>query len=124
LLDATPEDVQTAFRQTSAPREFSVYARGFFTRLLGETLRYWLDRELAAHVGDEQRFRDAGDRSAFDQAVMQYCSEATFIIREFSAGWYAKNLRDGRQITEGVAAAYGSVALKKILEELTLKWGP
>jgi hypothetical protein len=122
LIATTPADVQLAIRQTAAPREFAVYARGFFTRLVGETLRYWLDRELASHMGSDDYLADAGKRSEFDKALMQFCMEATFIVREFSAAWFQKRLYEDGEITERAAAAYGAVALKKIREELTLKW--
>jgi len=122
LIAATPSDVQIAMRQTAAPREFAVYARGFFTRLLGETLRYWLDRELASHIGEDNYFADAGTRSDFDKALMQFCMEATFIVREFSAGWFQKRLYEDGEITKRAATAYGAVALKKIREELAMKW--
>lgn len=122
LFAATPTDVRAAARQLSAPREFSTYARGFFTRLLGETLRYWLDRAMASQIGAGQRFADAGQRSRFDKALAQYCMEATFIIKEFSAGWYGKTLHREGRITSQTAAAYGAVAFRKIREELSLKW--
>lgn len=121
LLSVEPADVRAAARKLSAPREFARFARSFFTRLLGETLRYWLDRALSAHTGPGMRFASAGERSQFDRALMQYCLEATFIIEQFSAGWYGKTLyRDGR-ITSHTAAAYGAVALRKISAELRLK---
>ncbi len=121
LLAATPADVQQAARGLASPNEFAVHARGFFTRLLGETLRYWLDRTLSDHVADGLRFSHAGNRAQFDIALMQFSSEATFIIREFSAGWFSKTLyRDGL-ITSGTAQAYGAVAFRKIREELRLK---
>ncbi|MCV2874608.1 hypothetical protein OEZ71_20100 [Defluviimonas sp. WL0050] len=121
LISPTPEDVHRAARQLSAPREFSAYARGFFTRLLGETLRYWLDRELANHTGPDQRFANARSRTEFDHALMQYSMEASRIMKEFAAGWFAKNVyRDGA-VTSETAASFGAVAFRKISEEMRLK---
>lgn len=121
LIGPTPDDVQRAARQLSAPREFSACARGFFTRLLGETLRYWLDRELANHTGPGQRFPNAQSRSEFDHALMQFSIEATRIIKEFAAGWFARNVYGGGAITTKTAAAFGAVAFRKISEEMRLK---
>lgn len=123
LLEASPEDLQTAARSLSAPRAFSGYARAYFTRLLSETLRYWLDRELCAHIGGTSRFADMGARSTFDVALTQFCSEATFIMREFANGWYAKALRREGAIDSRSAAAFGAIAFRKIAEELRLKRG-
>ncbi len=123
LFDVAASDVKSAARSLSGPRSFATYSRSFFTRLLSETLHYWLDRTLSAHVGPGQRFRDARSRSAFDQAITQYCSEATFIIKEFSAGWFAKTLHREGMFDSRSAAAYGAVAFKKINEELRLKRG-
>lgn len=121
LLPTTPDDVHRAARHLSAPNEFSGFARGFFTRLVGETLRYWLDRELANHMGPRARFADTRSRGEFDRAVMQFSMESTRIIKEFAAGWFAKNAYGDGAVTGQTAAAFGAIALRKTLEELRRK---
>lgn len=123
LLASTPADVHRAARHLSNPNEFSAYARGYFARLVGETLRYWLDRELANHTGPRERFADIRGRNDFDRALMQFSMEATRIMKEFAAGWFAKNVYAGGSVTRHTSAAFGAIALKKIIEELHRKQG-
>jgi hypothetical protein len=118
LLDTTPQDVQRAAATLSNSRAFSSYTRSFFNRLLSEALRSWLDRTLSAQVGPDRYFSGVRDRAAFDQALAQYSSEATRIIREFASGWYGKTLHREGHIDTRHAAAFGAVCFKKITEEL------
>ncbi len=121
LLDATSDDLRVALRGLGVPRAFAGFARAYFTTLLSQTLSYWLDRTLSAHVGPGKRFANIGKRREFDTALFQYCMEATRIIREFSAGWYGKTLYRGDGIGTHEATIFGAVAFKKITEELARK---
>ena len=123
FFEATPADVHRAAERMAGPAAFSRLARGFFTDLLSRTMSYWLDRTLSTHVGADRRFAHAGDRTAFDESLQQFCLEATRIISEFSAGWYGKRYHASSVITRHDAAAFGAVAFKKISSELRLKWG-
>lgn len=122
LFGSDHRDLQIQAARLSRPPEFARLARRFFGQLTGRALASWLDRVLSTRIGPEARFGDVTDRTAFDQALAQYCAEATRIIREFAAGWYAKTLwRDG-EVTAKHAAAFGHVAMKKIGEELRRKY--
>lgn len=123
LLEATPADVHVAVRRLSQPREFTGLARAFYTRLLSETLFYFLDRTLGEHVGDGQRFADVGERSHFAEDVRTYCHEATRIVHEYSAGWYGVHVwRDG-DLSAKAITGFGAFALQKIVEELRRRNG-
>ena len=124
LFDATAENVRLQTREFSGSAQFSVLARTFFTRLLSDTLRNWLDRTLSAQVGEGKRFHDIGERSAFDAALGQYCQESTRIVREFAGGWYGKTVHREGEIDTRHAAIFGSVCFKKITEELRFKREP
>jgi len=121
LFDATAADVQAAARRLSWSRGIADLTRGFFGRLVADSLSYWLDRTLALQVGRDQRFADASARSAFDEALAQYASEATRIIQEFAGGWYGKTLHRSGRIATNDATVFGAVAFKKITEELKQK---
>ena len=123
LFEATPDDVQAATRKLSWSRGISELSRAFYARFVTHSLSYWLDRTLALHVGPEDRFANASDRSAFDVALSQHAREATRIIKEFSGGWYGKTLHDKGGISSRDAAAFGAVALKKIVAELRMRRG-
>jgi hypothetical protein len=121
LFEADARDVQRATAQLGRPDAFSRAARTFFGRLLADTLGYWLDRTLSAEIGPGARIQSLGDRNAFDRALERYCSEATRIIREFSAIWYGKTLARDGTISRDRAAAFSAVALRKIRTELQRK---
>ena len=110
----------TATRPTRYPTTAGIatLTRAFYGRLVSDTLSYWLDRMLAAHVGRDARFASAADRAAFDAALTQYVSETTRIIKEFSSGLYGKHVIGAGRLDGSAAAAFGVIALKKILSEL------
>ena len=121
LFDATPADVSHATASLSSSRAFSPYARDFFSRLLSDTLSFWLDRKLSTRVGHGRRFDNVGERAGFDTSLQQYCREATRIIAEFSSGWYGKTINREGRIDRLQATRFGAVAFKKITEELRRK---
>ncbi len=116
--------VQAEAARLAGSDAFFSLARHFFGRLVSETLQSWLSRKLSANVGQDRAFPGAADRSAFDAALNQYCSEATQIIKVFAGGWYGKTLFRDKTITSERAAAFGAVAFKKINEELRRKRPP
>lgn len=123
LLAPEAGDVQAAAARLARPELFAAAARDFLGQLTGDLLAGYLDRALSGHVGPGRRFGDARDRAGFDAALRQYCAEATRIVREFAGGWYGKTLfREGTIDTKN-AAAFGAVALRKIIEELKRKRG-
>lgn len=121
LFEADASDVRRAAAHLRRPDAFARATRGFFGRLLADTLASKLDRTLSTRVGPEQRFGSLGDRDAFDRGLDQYCVEATRIIREFSGAWYAKTLFREGTITTERAAGFTAVAMKKIGAELQRK---
>lgn len=118
LFDATPEDVQRETSRLSWNRALADYSRRFFSRLLADSLSYWLDRTLADHIGHGQRFRTLADRTGFDRELDRLAWESSRIIREFSGGWYGKTLFQDGQFTTRSAAAFGAIAMKKIVDDL------
>lgn len=123
LFAATPEDVQTVLRKLSWSQGIATFTRGFFGDLVGESLSYWLDRTLANHIGAGLRFANATDRSAFDVHLDHFSAETTRIIQEFSGGWYGKTLHERGGFGPREAAVFGSVALRKIVDELRARHG-
>lgn len=118
LVSADAGDVQNAARGLSWPNGIATLVRSFYERLVSDALSYWLDRTLATHVGGVARFASAADRATFDAALAQYVGETTRIIKEFSSGWYGKHVIHAGRLDSSAAAAFGAVALKKILSEL------
>lgn len=121
LFEAGAGDVRRAAAELGRRDGFARGARAFFGRLLEDTLGSKLDRTLSTAIGGDARFRSFGEREAFDRALGQYCSEATRIIREFSAVWYGKTLAREGTITQQRAAGFTAVAMKKINAELDRK---
>lgn len=118
LFEATPEDVQREAGRLSWNKTLAGYSRRFFSRLVADSLSYWLDRTLADHIGEGQRFATIADRTGFDHELDRLAWESSRIIKEFSAGWYGKTLYQDGQFTGRSAAAFGAIAMKKIVDDL------
>lgn len=123
LFEATPSDVQDVARRLSYAKGIAAFSRAYFGNLVGASLSYWLDRTLPLQIGSDRRFETVSQRTAFDIAMRQYTSEATRIIQEFAGGWYGKTLHDAGGFSAGDAQRFGAIALKKICEELRVRWG-
>jgi hypothetical protein len=121
LLEPEAGDLQAAVSRLSGPRAFGFLARQYFTRFTVETLSYWLDRELPAHLGPDQRFEDLKSRREFSAAIEQYASEASRIISDFCEHWYARAVLEDQLGAR--TPAFAAVALKKIRKELERKRG-
>ena len=76
---------------------------------------------LASHVGEGACFATTADRSDFSAALEQYCIEASRIVSEFSAGWYAKHVFGGDGRHAAALPGYGAIAVLKIVSELQRK---
>lgn len=118
LFEATAEDVQREARRLSWNKALSEYSRRFFSRLVGDSLSYWLDRTLADHIGAGQRFATIAERTGFDRELDRFAWESSRIIKEFSGGWYGKTLFQEGEFTSRSAAAFGAIAMKKIVDDL------
>lgn len=123
LFGASPEDVQIVARKLSWSKGISELTREYFGNLISGTLSYWLDRTLALQVGEGLRFENAAARSAFDGELAHFAVEGTRIIQEFSSGWYGTTLHREGGFGSREAAAFGAVAVKKIVAELQLRDG-
>jgi hypothetical protein len=118
LFGPTPEEVQRAVGRLASGSRFSVLAREFFARLTQRTLSYFLSRELANHIGVEERFADDGERAEFDHALDWHCREASRIVESFAGGWYGKNVYQREGLTPEAVKRFAPVAFRKIIAEL------
>jgi len=57
LFGTTPDDVKNAFSKLATNKQFSTFARDFFSRLTNKCLDYFVSRAVAHHVGEGRRFR-------------------------------------------------------------------
>lgn len=121
LFEATPQDLHASARHLAKSTSFAGLARSYFTRLLRETVRAYLDRALSLHVGPDGRFHGVAQRAQFDLVVDQYAMEATRIIKEFAGGWYDKTIHLEGRVDRASAQRFGAVAFKKIVEEMQRK---
>jgi len=107
-----------AFLQLADPSQFAVLARDFFARLTRRHLNYYLSRELSSHVGSGRRFPSLLAHEEFEQALDLHCREASRIIKEYAAGWFAKHVYHGNGVAPDLAGRFVAIAARKIRDEL------
>lgn len=118
LFGTTAEDIQRAFSRLATNRQFSIFARDFFTRLTERCLDYFLSRAFAHHVGEQRRFTTLAQHAEFSRALKQHCYEASRIVEDFSGGWFSKTNWEKGGISRTEAAGFAHVAMEKMCSEL------
>jgi len=118
LFDPHPGEVRHALGRLASGDRFAELSRAFFGHLMRRSLDYYRSRELANHIGQDDRFRADADRRRFDAALATHCIEASRIVQDFAGGWYGKTVwRDG-DLSREAAARFAGVAFKKLRAEL------
>lgn len=122
LFGTSSESTKNVLSGFATVKQFAVLARDFFARLTRRHLNYYLSRELANHVGPNQRFPSLREHRAFEQALDLHCREATRIIQEYSGEWLSKqNFEGGIDLNK--AGRFISYASEKIRDELRHRRG-
>ena len=116
LFGSTSHEIQDICKEFSTAKGFGILARDFFSRFASHFIRYFLSREIPNHVGRNQRFANIGEHQQFLDGIDLHCYQAALIIKEFSSGWYSKNLHQGG-ITPDKVKQYVHVTLKKLRSE-------
>ncbi len=118
LFEPTPDEIRGALADFSSGNGFAVLARDFFARLSYRSLDYYLSRELANHVGADQRFASDGERVAFEEALRQHTFEASRIVQEFAGGWYGKTVWKEQRLDQKAVNDFSRYAFTKMRQEL------
>lgn len=118
LFGTTTDDVKRGFSRFATNKQFSFFARDFFSRLTNKCLDYFVSRTVANHVGDGRRFRTLAQQGEFTRALGTYSREASKIVEAFSGGWFTKTNWEKNGISRQDAAGFAHVTMKKIVTEL------
>ena len=118
LFGPTPEAVQGQFSKLATNKQFSAFARDFFSRLTTKCVDYFLSRAMAENVGEGKRFATLAQQSEFSKALETHCREASKIVEEFSGGWFSKTNWEQKGITREKAEGFAHIAMKKLVAEL------
>ena len=118
LFGTTQEDVKNAFSGLATNKQFSGFARDFFSGLTNKCLDYFVGRAVSYHVGEGRRFRTLAQQGEFVSALETHCREASRIVEEFSGGWFSKTNWEKGGISRQDAAGFAHVAMGKLVAEL------
>ena len=115
LFEASSTDVHSALGELGKQKAFGELTRTFFGRLMGDTLKYFLDKTIDTHLGQGQRFNTRNEAREFRNALTTHCMEVSGVVETFAGEWYSKNRFEGdgeirRDKTEG----FGWFAVEKI----------
>ncbi|HET7552699.1 MAG TPA: hypothetical protein VFK04_15510 [Gemmatimonadaceae bacterium] len=120
LWGISPTDVRLALAAQSTENGYSEFARDWFSRFVGRTLQYFIDRELSNYVG-QGAAENSGDAVRLEREVLAYANERTRILKEFSPGWLSKTLWTKGAIPEESAQRFFAYAIKKILDDVAME---
>jgi hypothetical protein len=111
LFGTSPQDVQRELAKLSTPKNFSLLAREFFSRLSERYLSYYLSKQLS------NQYVSVQESAQFREALSVHCRQASKIVEQFAGDWYSKANYEGG-ITPRKAANFVYVALRKLRAEL------
>ena len=116
-LLATPLDFNG---DLSTKTGFSSLTHDFFSRFMQRYLTYHLSRELAVHVGPNQRFRDPSEHTQFLEQIAIHTRQAALIVRDYAGGWYSKSKYE-TGISKDSARRFAAYSLIKLRDELQIR---
>lgn len=119
LFGSTPEDVRRGLASLRTVKQFSIFAKQFYSRLTEKVLQYYISRVTADQVGGaELRFQTLAAKAEFDKALGLHCREASKIVEEFSGQWFSKTKWQKEDISREDAARFAHAAMQKMVAEL------
>lgn len=121
LWGATPDDVRLAFKGFGGKQGYSELVRGWFGRFVGRSLLYFLDRELANHVGSKGPVSTSSSAVDLERSVLSYAHERTQILRDFAPGWLSKTLWEKKGLSLASVRGFFRYCVKKIAEDVKLE---
>ncbi|HKO14409.1 MAG TPA: hypothetical protein VJV22_20740 [Acidobacteriaceae bacterium] len=120
LWGVSPENVRRAFARQSTEQGYSEAVRDWFSRFIGRTLQYFIDRELSNQIG-RGIAQTSTDAVHLEQAVLKYAFERTRILRDYAPGWFSKILWTEGGIPEEAARRFFAYGIKKVLDDVALE---
>lgn len=120
LWESDDAPVRASVRELSTKTGFSSLAHDFFSRFMQRYLTYHLSRELALHVGPNQRFRDPAEHSQFLDKLAIHTRQAALIVRDYAGGWYSKSKYE-TGISKDSARKFAAYSLIKLRDELRIR---
>ena len=115
MFGSSLDDLQSAVRQHSTRERFGDLAQRFFGNFMSRTLRFFLDRELANHVGPEHRLQTIGASQTFMDEIDSHARESAAIVHDYAGEWLSTREWESRgQIELEEARRFVPVALRKL----------
>lgn len=119
LFGSSLSDVQQAFRRYSGDTQFGALTKTFFANFLSRTLSYFVDKELANHLGTGKALGSVSASDQFLQSLDVYTRQSALITERFASEWYSKhNWASSGEVTREEAHGFASYALQKLRSEL------
>ena len=115
MFGSSLDDLQSAVRQNSTPATFGDLAQRFFGDFISRSLRFFLDRELANHLGPGHRLQSIEAGQTFMDELDSHARQSAAIVRDFAGEWFSKHdWESQRQIEINEAGRFVAVALRKL----------
>lgn len=112
------EDIRKSYASLATKHQFGRISRQFFGAFLSESLQYFLQKEVADHVGGHAMPTTRETEQLLSQ-VDRFAQETAFIVEEFAGGWYSKRNWQG-DISLHDAQNFLSYAFHKLRADLAL----
>lgn len=111
------------WREADSAAGFCELSRLYFSNLTERYLRYFLDREASAALGDPERVAEfrAQLRTTID-SISRHAFETSKITQSFAAGWFQRHAKTGMP-SQASMRGFLSHSLHKIREELRREAG-
>lgn len=119
LFGASVEDLERAVHRHTTPARFGELATRFFGDFTARTLRFYVDKELAFHVGPGHALATIDDSATFMADLDRFARQSARIVEEYAADWYSKHdWESGGAIGRDEAQRFLPLAIRKLRREL------
>jgi hypothetical protein len=119
LFGASVEDLEQAVRRHTTPGHFGELAARFFGDFMARTLRFYVDKELAFHVGPGHALASIDDSADFVADLDRFARQSARIVEGYAADWYSKHdWESGGAIGRDEAERFLPLAVRKLRREL------
>lgn len=122
FFDGENNYAEEAVKKLGSPKAFASMFQKYLTDFMDRGLKYYLDKQLSAHLGEDKRFRTLEEQQQFRKEIEQHCHECSVVLPKYAEEWVAKHrYHEEEGINEKNVKGFSVFGLQKLVKMLRLE---